>query len=140
MSLYIDLNNIEDNINRIKNLTNRNIMSVIKNNAYGIGTNIMLPLLSKLNVKWIVYNKYCEYVRDININQSFNILILEKYKKHFTSRNSNLYYSINSYEEVLLIKDIKDRIDLNKIYDVDVVKANDPNMLYDLAYSHLDKI
>ena len=50
----------------------------------------------------------------------------------------NGLYSDLTTEKIEMEKDIKDRIDLNKIYDVDVVKANDPNILYDLAYSHLD--
>lgn len=118
LSLFIDLNNIEYNINRIKLLTNKDIMAVIKNNAYGIGTNVLLPLLSKINVNWIVYNKYSEYIKDININQSFNILILESFKKTFKCRNNNLYYSINSYEDAILIKDIKEKINIHIQVDV----------------------
>lgn len=40
----------------------------------------------------------------------------------------NGLYSGLTTEKIEMEKDIKDRIDLNKIYDVDVVKATGPNI------------
>ena len=37
MNIFVDLNNIKYNISRIKEVTKKDIIAVIKSNAYGLG-------------------------------------------------------------------------------------------------------
>ena len=119
MSLFIDLSSIEENITRIKSITKKDIMAVIKDNAYGIGSKKILELLKKSNVKWIVYNKYSEYIKDIKYNSDFKILILESIKniKSFIC-NDSIYYSVNDLDDALYIKDINRNINIHIQVDV----------------------
>ena len=113
MSLFIDVTSIENNIKKIKEYTKKDIIAVIKDNAYGIGSKMMLSILKNSDVRWIAYNKYNEYLKDIEYNSEFKILIFESIRKIKTlSHNENLYYSVNDYEDALYIKDIKRKISL----------------------------
>ena len=119
MSLFIDVTSIENNIKKIKEYTKKDIIAVIKDNAYGIGSKMMLSILKNSDVRWIAYNKYNEYLKDIEYNNEFKILIFESIRKIKTlSFNENLYYSVNDYEDALYIKDIKRKLNVHIQIDV----------------------
>lgn len=128
-------------------------MAVIKDNAYGIGSKIMLKILKESNVKWIVYNKYQEYIVDSLYNQAFNILILEGISRiNSPSYSNNLYYSVNSIYDVNVIKNIKTKVNIhiqidsgmnreginNKAEFINVMKIlkNNKNINIDGIYTH----
>ena len=64
MSLIIDLENIRKNIKLIKEITKKELMVVQKSNAYELNSQKIIPLLKEEKIKWIVYNKYIEYLKD----------------------------------------------------------------------------
>ena len=104
MSLFVDVNRIKKNIKLIKETTKKEIMAVLKDNAYGISSNKMIEILYKCNVKWIVYNTYKEYLKDktLIIKRHLNVLILESITQKMINDNyKNLYLSINSKDDFL---------------------------------------
>lgn len=104
MSLFVDLDNIKNNIKKIKEYTQKEIMVVLKNNAYELNSKRIISLLKEENVKWIVYNKFDEYILDKSYLTDFNILILESPKE----KNLSLpvYYSVNSIDDAKLLKNV----------------------------------
>lgn len=104
MSLFVDLDNIKNNIIKIKEYTKKEIMVVLKNNAYELNSKRIIPLLKEVNVKWIVYNKFDEYILDKKNLKDFNILILESPKEKYL--NLPVYYSVNSVDDANLIKNV----------------------------------
>ena len=77
MSLIIDLESIRKNIKLIKEITNKELMVVQKSNAYELNSQKIIPLLKEEKIKWIVYNKYIEYLKDKEILDGFNVLVME---------------------------------------------------------------
>lgn len=150
MSLFVDLDNIKNNIIKIKEYTKKEIMVVLKNNAYELNSKRIIPLLKEVNVKWIVYNKFDEYILDKDNIKDFNILILESPKEKYL--NLPVYYSVNSVDDANLIKNINTKtlvhlqIDtgMNRmgIRSIDVMKevikilSFNKNIIIDGIYTH----
>ena len=49
MSLFIYTNNVETNIKSIKKYTKKEIMAVVKSNAYGLGANKIIDFFSEID-------------------------------------------------------------------------------------------
>ncbi len=104
MPLFIYLGNIEKNIKTIKLKTNKEIMAVIKSDAYGMGTKSIIELCLKNDVNYFVFDKYNEYLKYQNYLKTSKVLILESVNSYY--QNSNIRYSINSMIDVYKIKNI----------------------------------
>lgn len=113
LSLFIDLSTIINNIKNIQNNTNKEIMIVLKNNAYGIGSKKIIKILKECNVKWIVYNTYDEYQKDKEYLGGFKILILSSVLINQIECDENLYYSINNYKDVMNVLNVKKKINVH---------------------------
>lgn len=116
MGIMVDTYQIVKNIRQIKKVTNRDIMAVIKSDAYGLGQTTILKILLSSNIKWIVYNTYDEYIidKDLLVEANCNVLILESpNRKMITDDYHNLYLSINSYEDVFIIQETKIKVHLH---------------------------
>lgn len=99
--LVVNINNLYNNIITIKKKTSKNIMVVLKSNAYNMGSRCILKYLKKLGIDFFVFNKYFEYLecRDLLVNSK--VLILEeipvKYLKHL---DDNVRVSVNSVKYI----------------------------------------
>jgi len=103
MSLFIDLSSIRKNIKEIKKVAKKDVMAVIKDNAYGLGSKKIIHLLKDENINWIVYNTYKEYLIDkVLINElKMNVLILESPSTlSLNDYYERLHYSINSVNDL----------------------------------------
>ena len=111
MPLFIYVDNIEKNINIIKKTTNKEIMAVVKSNAYGLDSRKIIPILKKQNINFFVFEKYKEYkkCKDILINNK--VLILESCNSY--DNNDSIRYSINSLIDAYNIKNIKHKINVH---------------------------
>lgn len=113
LSLFIDLTTIENNINIIRNYTNKDIMIVLKNNAYGLGSKEIIKFI-KGKVNWVVYNTYDEYLEDRELLHSFKVLILSSVKfNHISYLDNNLHFSINSLEDLQECLNIESMVNLH---------------------------
>lgn len=119
MNIYIDLDKIKENINIIKDYTKKDIIAVVKSNAYGLGVRKIIKTLIKENVKYFFFNKLNEYleVKDLLINYNviiFESLDLRNINKHYTN---NLILTINNYHDLLVYeksnKDIRVHIQVD---------------------------
>lgn len=150
MSLIIDLENIRKNIKLIKEITKKELMVVQKSNAYELNSQKIIPLLKEEKIKWIVYNKYIEYLKDKEILDGFNILIMES----VTLKNTKLpvTHTINNLDDALLISEINHKIKvhlqvdtgMNRIGIRSLEEANkiisilskSPNIIIEGIYTH----
>ena len=109
MPLFIYLNNVEENIKRIKNYTKKEVMAVIKSDAYGIGAVKIIESLIKASINFFVFEKYQEYKKcKIYLKQN-KVLIMESVSKSIIENetNNDVIFTINSYLDYLNIKDIE---------------------------------
>lgn len=103
MSLFIDVNAIKDNIMKIKEKTKKEIMAVLKNNAYGVGSKKMLQICYESDVKWVVYNTYQEYLEDkMEIKKlHLKVLLLESINENNINDDyQELRFSVNKLNDL----------------------------------------
>lgn len=113
MPLFIYENLVEENIKTIQNYTKRNLMAVVKSDAYGLSNNKMIPLLKRCGVDYFVFEKYQEYEKYQSLLKDVKVLILESCSlKTITHAPNNLSFSINSFYDAIIIKRI------NKVVNV----------------------
>lgn len=155
MSLYVDLTAIKNNIKTIKEATNKEIMAVIKSDAYGLGSNHILPTLYDAGVNWIVYNTYKEYLHDKDyiINNKIKVLILESPTlMSIKDDYQYLIYSINTIDDLNCIKKSNkiitihlrvntgmNRLGINDMVEFEAILDDlqaKPNIIIDGIYTH----
>ena len=105
MPLFIYVDNIEKNIDKIRKFTNKKIMAVVKSNAYGLGSKNIINVLKKAKIDFFVFEKYKEYQECKEILTNEKVLILESQDSY--ENNQNIRYSINNMIDVYNIKKIK---------------------------------
>lgn len=116
MSLFIDLSKIQQNVKCIKEYTQKDVMAVIKSNAYGLGSKTIIKTLFKCGITWVVYNTYQEYLKDkVFINDSkIKVLILESITSKMLDDNyDKLYFSINSSDDVEVLNQINKKCNIH---------------------------
>ena len=113
LRLYVDLGNIIDNIELIHKQTNKEVMIVLKNNAYGTSSKEIIKALNYTKVKFIVYNTFFEYLKDKDYLDNYKILILSSVKKIDVIDNKNIYYSVNSIDDALLFSNVKFNVNVH---------------------------
>lgn len=115
MPLFIYTNNVEDNIKTIKNYTKKNVMAVVKSDAYGVGATKIIETLKKAKVNYFVFEKYQEYKACQEILNNSKVLIMESVDINdiLNETNYDVAYTINSYIDFLRIKDINKKIKLH---------------------------
>ncbi len=109
MSLFIDLDCIKENVKKIIDYTNKDLMAVLKNDAYGLGSSKILEVLFSEDIKWIVYNTYNEYLKDKGVIVKYNlrVLILESPTRNaLNDEYENIYYSVNDIKDLRLLKKV----------------------------------
>lgn len=95
--LVININNLYNNIITIKEATCKNIMVVLKSNAYNLGARIILKYLKKIGITFFVFNKYYEYLECKDLLTNCKVLILEEVPiKYLKEIAENVRISINS--------------------------------------------
>lgn len=106
MQLFVDLTAIVENIKTIKKQTNKEIMVVLKSDAYGLGAKDIISILRKTAIKMIALNKFSEYMELSSLLEGFKVLILESLtKRQIEQINcSSLIFSINSVEDALELR------------------------------------
>ncbi|MBQ3438172.1 MAG: alanine racemase [Fusobacterium sp.] len=103
--ISIDKNALKHNIDYLKEIKNKEILPVIKANAYGHDIFLISKLLYDLNIKtWAVARlsealDLVEYFKKLNLND-YKILVFESiFDYKILNENPNIYPSINSIEE-----------------------------------------
>ncbi|MDO4690139.1 MAG: alanine racemase [Fusobacterium sp.] len=101
----IDKEALKNNIEYLKNFKNKDILPVIKANAYGHDIFLIAKLLYDLNVKtWAVARLsealgLIEYFKTLSIDD-FRVLVFESIDNYkVLNENKNIYPSINNLEE-----------------------------------------
>ena len=105
MPLFIYADCIEKNVETIRKYTNKEIMAIVKSNAYGLGSRKIIQILKKTNVNFYAFEKYSEYLECKDLLKDNNVLIMESLLKY--EENLNIRYSINNMLDVYNIKNIK---------------------------------
>lgn len=137
MPLFIYVDNIEKNIDYIKNKTNKKIMAVIKSDAYGIGALSIIKLLYE-KVDYFVFEKYNEYLKCKERLLNKKVIILESINNYIN--DSNLRYSINSMIDVYNIRNISFPVNVHLRVDTGMNRLGFRNINeFNFAYNMLRK-
>lgn len=154
MNIIVDLNNIKSNINKMKEITNRNIIAVVKSNAYGLGSRRIISFLIEQNINYFFFNKLSEYQKEYEIIKNVNSIIFEslKLKQIEKINNPNIIISINSIQDMKEISKINTKIRVHLQIDtgmnrlgirslddckeiIDIARTN-PNIMIEGIYTH----
>ncbi len=107
-SLVININNLYYNIYKIKKETSKNIMVVLKSNAYNMGARCLIKYLKKIKIDYFVFNKYCEYLECKDLLTEEKVLILEEIPtKYLTKLEENVRISVNSVNYIYKVLEKK---------------------------------
>ena len=107
--MVINVNKLHENIYIIKKKTNKEIIAVIKSNAYNTGVRCIIKYLKKANISFFAFNTYEEYIYCADLLEKSDVLILETVDYKYIKNNPyNVRLSVN---EVTYIKKLKE---LNK--------------------------
>ena len=92
--INIDLNKLKANLDEIKKINNKQIIAVIKSNAYGFGLVEIAKFLEKENIRFFAVATIEEAIVLRQNNIRANILVLEKNDNYQTYVKYNLIYSL----------------------------------------------
>ena len=102
LTMEINLLQIKDNIKYIQDITNKKIIPVIKSNAYNLGSNKLMELISRMDIDYAAVVDGKEALELLNHNKDFRILILNSLEfdeYQYLNSYDNLAISINSLED-----------------------------------------
>ena len=102
--LTIDLNKIKNNVEEIRSINNKNIIAVIKSNAYGLGLVEISHFLTSLQINYFAVATLEEAIILRKNNIKSNILVFEKSNDYLTYLKYNLTYVIYDLESLIEIK------------------------------------
>lgn len=98
--MIINNQTLVNNINIIKQATNKNIMCVLKSNAYNLGVKPILKQLLNAGIDFLVFNHYTEYLECQEMLKGKRVLILETMENKYLKKiPENVRISINSLEQ-----------------------------------------
>lgn len=103
--MIINVNKLIENIYRIKKKTNKEIIAVIKSNAYNTGVRPIIKYLKLANVSFFAFNTLEEYqyCQDLLINDK--VLIFESLKeKQINLLPKNVRITINNIDDIYEIQ------------------------------------
>lgn len=107
-------NRIKKNIEIVKKI-NKNIIWVLKDDAYGLGIENILPILLKNNEKYIAVNSINEAMKVVDISNNINILILNYISSSYLQYIIDNKIEITIYSIEQLQEYITTGIDISKI-------------------------
>lgn len=117
-SIIINEENIINNYNYIKDLSKKEIISVIKSNAYSHGTRESIIALSKAGCKYFAVAREEEVMEILNLGldlKNITILVLETLSNlNLLKKYDNVEMVINSIEELEEFIDLK--LDFSKLH------------------------
>ena len=105
--VYVDINNLRKNIDIIKSKTNKEIISVIKSNAYGLNAKYIYQYLKKMNINFFCVVNYEEFIDLIDFIDC-PVLVLNSTSKFINSEY--LRYTINNLEDLYLYMSFNKKI------------------------------
>ena len=110
LRIEINLNQVLDNIKYIQEVSNKNLIPVIKSGAYNLGVKELMKLIDNLNIEYAAVVDTREALELLNDNENYRILILNSLEsKDYIHLNNypNLAISINSLEDYNNLCNIK---------------------------------
>jgi len=98
--IEVNKKNILHNYEYLKRLRNKEIIAVVKANAYGHGIKNIVSLLSEHGCKYFAVARECEAEKILELKlKNVNILILETIEDlNFLKQNKNVEMVINSFK------------------------------------------
>lgn len=109
--LYMEINlkAIKANIQSIVAQTQKNIIPVIKSNAYGLGDIEIMSLIDELNLDYAAVVDMSEAKRLLDYNPNFRILILNSLQKEdipYLIKYPSLTITINEIKDIRLLNEV----------------------------------
>lgn len=96
-NVVVKINSIEENIKIIRKITDKKIIAVVKSNAYGLNSKIIIPYLKKFQIDYFAFNDIEEYLEVRELCSDCKCLILNS-TRHFVD-DENIRYTINNLDD-----------------------------------------
>lgn len=109
ISMEVNLNNLVKNALKVKEISKRDLIAVVKSNAYGFGVEAVVKALKKAQVNYFAVLNLLEAKALINLGISENILLLNSIDQTDYSeieKHKNIVLSVNSISDAFLLKRI----------------------------------
>lgn len=106
LNVIINLDAIKRNVLRIKKNTDKDVIAVVKSNAYGLGSReIIKALLGEVN--YFFFNKLTEYLKVEDLLKNKNVIIFESLSKNNILKyyKKNMILTINNIADLRTIND-----------------------------------
>jgi len=106
MSLQIDKEALLNNYNYLKNISNKNIIPVLKSNGYGMGADILTKILHSFGQKLFAVARYSEahHILSSSKLDDIQILVFESIRETpFFTDSKNIIFSANSFDDLKLL-------------------------------------
>lgn len=100
--IIININKLKQNIKTIKDATKKEIIAVVKSNAYGLNSKYIIKYLKQAKINFFAFNEIDEYLDVKDELKNNQILIMNSQKKFID--NKNIHYTINSMEDLINLK------------------------------------
>lgn len=99
--MIINVNQLINNIYIIKKETKKDIIAVVKSNAYNTGVRYIIKYLKLANVRFFAFNKYNEYLECKDLLLNDKVLIFESLKQEqIKLLPNNVRITINKIDDI----------------------------------------
>lgn len=100
-NVVVNLNRLAENIDKIREKTNKKIMAVVKSNAYGLNSKYLIPYLKRFKIDFFVFNETSEYLEVRHLCGNSRCLILNSTNQLI--EDENIRYSINKMADLTFL-------------------------------------
>ncbi len=101
-NVVVNINKLNKNIETIRRITKKDIIAVVKSNAYGLNSKYIIQYLKKANVKFYAFNEINEFLEVKEELKNVQTLIMNSTRKIINHRN--IHYTINCMDDLIFLK------------------------------------
>lgn len=149
-NVVVNINKLNKNINEIRKQTNKEIIAVVKSNAYSLNSKYIIKYLQKAKVNFFAFNELDEYLKVVDIIGDSECLIMNSQNRFINKEN--IHYTINNMDDlrylVSLNKKVKVQIQIDsgmnrlgirtmsEYFRIIRTIKNNQNLVYTGIYTH----
>lgn len=101
-NVVVNINKLNKNIETIRKIIKKDIIAVVKSNAYGLNSKYIIKYLKNAKINFFAFNEIDEYLDTKEEVKNVQCLIMNSSRK--IVNNDNIHYTINNMEDLLYLK------------------------------------
>ena len=144
--MVVNINKLKEKVYELKQNIDKNIIAVVKSNAYNLGSRYIIKYLKEAGVSFFAFNKYIEYIECSDLLLNDKVLIFESLKKDIIKTlPDNVRITINSVSDIYEVDNFRkvhvqidtsmNRMGIKKVSELDEILLKD-NVVFEGIYTH----